>query len=295
MWKARYLYVILLPTVVYYVLFHYVPMYGVVLAFKDYQFNEGILGSPWAGLKYFREAFSMPEFTQVFLNTVIIAVGRLIIEFPAPILVALLLNEVARKAMKRFYQTVFTFPHFLSWVIVSGIMTNVLADMGLLNQLLVALGWNKVNLLIEASSFRWLLFGTSIWKEMGWGTIIYLAAMASINPELYEAASIDGAGRRHKMLYITWPGIRGTVFILLILAIGNIMNGGGFEQIFNLYNPGVYQVADILDTYIYRTTFSDGGSFSFSTAIGLFKSVINCVMLLAANAIIRKRGEAGLF
>ncbi|GIP28530.1 putative multiple-sugar transport system permease YteP [Paenibacillus sp. J23TS9] len=293
-WEARYLYILLLPLVAYYVVFHYYPMYGIIIAFKEYSFSKGILGSPWVGLKQFESMFSLPQFIDVLKNTLILAAGRIVIEFPIPIIFALLLNEVRRTLTKRFYQTVFTFPHFLSWVIVSGILINFLSDSGVLNQLLQYVGLPKMNLLMESSTFRGLLFGTSIWKEMGWGTIIYLAAIAGIDPALYEAASIDGANRFQRMLKITWPSIRGTAAVLFILQVGNIMNGAGFDQIFNMYHPGVYEVSDILDTFIYRTTFYEGGSFSFSTAVGVFKSAINCILLIVANQAVKRMGQGGL-
>ncbi|MGN7359761.1 ABC transporter permease [Paenibacillus sp. SAF-054] len=293
-WEARYLYILLLPLVAYYVVFHYYPMYGIIIAFKEYSFSKGIMGSPWVGFKQFESMFSLPQFFDVLKNTLILAAGRIIIEFPIPIIFALLLNEVRRTFAKRFYQTVFTFPHFLSWVIVSGILINFLSDSGVLNQLLQLVGLPKINLLMEPSSFRGLLFGTSIWKEMGWGTIIYLAAIAGIDPALYEAASIDGANRFQRMLKITWPSIRSTAAVLFILQVGNIMNGAGFDQIFNMYHPGVYEVSDILDTFIYRSTFYEGGSFSFSTAVGVFKSVINCILLIIANQAVKRMGQGGL-
>lgn len=281
----------------YYVLFHYLPMYGIILSFKEFNFAKGIMASPWVGWANFREVFVMEDFWTAFNNTLIIALGRLVFEFPVPIVVALLINEVRKARMKKFYQVVYTFPHFLSWVIISGIMINFLGTFGVLNQLLDLMGLEKVNLLVDPSSFRGLIFGSSIWKDMGWGTIIYLATIAGINPALYEAASIDGAGRYRQMLHITWPALKGTVFILLILQIGNTMSsgGGGFDQIFNLYNAAVYEKADILDTYIYRYTFAMGGSYGTSTAVGLFKSVINCILLIGANRAAKRLGQEGLY
>ena len=294
-WDARYLLALLTPMMIYYLFFHYVPMYGLLLAFKDLNFNAGILGSPWVGFKHFHYMFNLPEFLRVFQNTLIIAFGRLIIEFPIPIIIALLLNEVRHKRLKKFFQTVYTFPHFLSWVIISGIMLNFLGDMGVFNQILVSLGLEKINLLTNINTFKGLIFGSSIWKEMGWGTIIYLAAMAGINPELYEAASIDGAGRWRKMFSITWPALRNTVLVLLILQLGNVMGGAGFDQIFNIDNAVVRPTSEILDTYIYRATFFQGLGFGFTTAVGLFKSIINFILLISAHHIVKSRGHGGLF
>ncbi len=297
LFEHKYLYVLVAPLLVYYALFEYAPMYGLVLAFKEFNISRGILGSEWVGLANFRELFQLNDFWTAFRNTVIIAFGRLVFEFPVPIFVALLLNEVRKAKLKKFYQVVYTFPHFLSWVIISGILFNFLGSFGVLNQLLAVLGLGKVNLLVEPDSFRALIFGSSLWKDMGWGTIIYLAAIAGINPSLYEASSIDGANRWQQMRYITWPSLKSTVAILFILNVGGMMSsgGGGFDQIFNLYNPAVYEKADILDTYIYRRTFAVGESYGTSTAVGLFKSVINFVLLYTANKMAKRLGQEGIF
>jgi putative aldouronate transport system permease protein len=291
------MYILVLPLLVYYALFEYVPMYGLMLAFKEFNFAKGIWGSPWVGFANFEEIFRLNDFWIAFRNTIIIALGRLVFEFPVPIVVALLLNEVRRTGLKKMYQVVYTFPHFLSWVIVSGIMVNFLGTFGVLNQLLELVGLPKTNLLVDPETFRGLLYGSSLWKDMGWGTIIYLATIAGINPSLYEAAEMDGANRFQQMLHITWPSLRGTVVILFILQIGHTMSsgGGGFDQIFNLYNPAVYEKADILDTYVYRRTFSVGDSYGTSTAVGLFKSVINFVLLVGANRLAKRLGQEGLY
>lgn len=295
--EYKYFYILVAPLLVYYIVFEYVPLYGLMLAFKEFNFSKGIWGSEWVGLANFREIFYLNDFWIAFRNTVIIAFGRLLFEFPVPIVVAILLNEVRTARLKKFYQVVYTFPHFLSWVIISGILINFLGTFGVLNQLLDIFGFQKVNLLVDPSSFRALIFSSSLWRDMGWGTIIYLAAIAGINPSLYEAASIDGANRLQRMWHITWPGLKSTVAILFILNVGAMMSsgGGGFDQIFNLYNPAVYEKADILDTYIYRRTFSVGESFGTSTAVGLFKSIINFVLLYTANKAAKRLGQEGLF
>ncbi|MFC3801931.1 ABC transporter permease [Cohnella sp. GCM10012308] len=292
-YKSRYLYILLLPTVLFYVLFQYFPMYGVLLAFKEYHIREGILRSPWIGMSNFEELVKQSEFWRAFRNTIIISVGRIVLEFPAAIALALLINEVVRQKLKKFYQTVYTFPHFISWVIVSGIMFNFLSNDGVLNQIIAALGFGKQTFLTDPGLFRPIIFLSNIWKEIGWSAIIYLAAIAGINPELYEAARVDGAGRWQQLRAITWPSIRGTAAILLILAVGNAMNGG-FDQIFNLYNPGVYATGDIIDTYVYRAAFSDGSSFGVTTAVGLFKAVLNFALLYGANYMVKKLGGEGL-
>ncbi|GIP33480.1 sugar ABC transporter permease [Paenibacillus sp. J2TS4] len=295
--EYRYFYILVAPLLAYYIVFEYVPLYGLMLAFKEFNFSKGIWGSEWVGLANFQEIFYLNDFWIAFRNTVIIAFGRLLFEFPVPIVVAILLNEVRTARLKKFYQVVYTFPHFLSWVIISGILINFLGTFGVLNQILELFGIQKVNLLVDPSSFRALIFSSSLWRDMGWGTIIYLAAIAGINPSLYEAASIDGANRLQRMWHITWPGLKSTVAILFILNVGAMMSsgGGGFDQIFNLYNPAVYEKADILDTYIYRRTFSVGESFGTSTAVGLFKSIINFVLLYTANKAAKRLGQEGLF
>ena len=295
--EYKYFYLLVAPMLVYFIVFEYVPLYGLMLAFKEFNFAKGITGSEWIGLANFEEIFRLDDFWVAFRNTVIIAFGRLIFEFPVPIIIAMLLNEVRKARMKKFYQVVYTFPHFLSWVIIGGILINFLGTFGVLNQLLELLGFEKVNLLVDPDSFRALIFGSSLWRDMGWGTIIYLAAIAGINPALYEAASIDGANRLKQILHIPWPGIAGTVAVLFILNVGAMMSsgGGGFDQIFNLYNPAVYEKADILDTYVYRRTFAVGESFGTSTAVGLLKSVINFALLYTANRAAKRLGQEGIF
>ncbi|WP_139996473.1 MULTISPECIES: ABC transporter permease [Paenibacillus] len=293
MYKHRFLYILLLPTLLFYVLFQYVPMYGVLLAFKEYHIREGILSSPWVGLANFRELVNQSDFWQAFTNTIIISCGRIIFEFPTAIILALLINEVTKEKFKKFYQTVYTFPHFISWVIISGIMFNFLSESGVLNQIIASFGFDKQTFMTDPGLFRPILFLSSMWKEIGWSAIIYLAAIAGINPELYEAARIDGANRFQQLMAVTWPSIRGTAAILMILAVGNAMNGG-FEQVFNLYNPGVYETGDIIDTYLYRSAFGDGLSFGVTTAVGLFKAVLNFILLYSANFMVKRLGGEGL-
>lgn len=292
--RHKELYLLVLPLILFYLIFLFKPMYGVLIAFKEYNFKLGITHSEWVGLKYFTEMFQLPDFWRAFKNTLIIAFGRIIIEFPIPIILALVLNEVRHSKMKRFYQTVYTFPHFLSWVIISGIAINFLGDSGVVNGILATLGFEKTSLLTNIGAFRGLLYGTSIWKEAGWGTIIYLATIAGINPSLYEAAEIDGANKLQQLIAITWPALVGTVVLLLTLKVGQSMNLGGFQQVFNMYNPVVYEVSDILDTYVYRSTFEVGTSFSLSAAVGLFKSVINCALLISCHIISKKLGKEGV-
>jgi putative aldouronate transport system permease protein len=291
----RMFYLLLLPVVIYFALFAYIPMYGVTLSFKKFMYNEGIMGSPWVGFDNFKFIFQYSSFWVAFRNTIIISVGRLVIEFPMAIILALLLNEIARSKFKRVYQTIFTFPHFLSWVVLGGVLVNILGNTGAVHTILAQIGLKDVSFLTNPDMFRPMLYITSIWKEAGWGAIIYLAAIAGISPELYEAAYMDGANRWKQMLHITWPSISGVTAMMLILAVGGIMNGG-FDQIFNLYSPGVYGVADILDTFMYRLSFSGTVNLGFGiiTAVGLLKSVISLFLLVLANYLVKRMGQEGL-
>lgn len=293
-WRHKLLYLFVLPTLVYYVIFAYYPMYGVTLAFKQYMFNKGIIGSPWVGFANFNVLFQDPLFWQALVNTIAISLGRLVFEFPVAIILALLINELGKKTLKKVYQTILTFPHFLSWVVMSGIFIQILGDTGILNGILVNLGLAKVDPLVTPSLFRPLLFITDNLKEMGWGTIIYLAAIAGVSPELYESAYVDGAGRFRQMWHVTLPSIRGTIIILLILAVGGLL-AGGFDQIFNMYSGAVQPVSDILGTYIYRITFQNGGGFDVPTAAGLFISGVGAILLVITNYVAKLFGQEGLY
>lgn len=293
-WFNRYLYLMLAPAVIYYLIFHYVPMYGAVVAFKDFSITKGILGSDWAGFKHFEYLFSQDKFWQVIQNTIIISVYRLIFGFPAPIIVALLLNEVRARLFKRAVQTVIYLPHFISWVILGGILINLLStDNGVINNIIKAFGGTPIGFMSDDTYFRGTLVFSMIWKEFGWNTIIYMAALAGIPPQLYEAAVIDGASRWQRLLHVTIPLIRSTIILILILRLGGIMEAG-FEQIFVLYHPGVYSVADIIDTYVYRIGLTEG-RFSIAAAVGLFKSAINFALLVLANRLARLMGEQGVY
>ena len=291
--RYKFLYLMLLPGLAFFLVFSYIPMYGITIAFREFSYRNPF-GGDWVGLKYFKEMMQDTQFWVSFKNTLQISLGRLIFEFPAPIILALLLNEMRGARLKRVYQTVFTFPHFLSWVVGAGIVVNLISESGAMNQIFSAMGLPKMSILTSPSAFRPMLYISNLWKEAGWSAIIYLAAITSINPELYEAAYVDGAGRFQRMLHITLPSIRGTIGVLLILAIASIANAG-FDQIFNLYNALVYDVADILDTYIYRRTFVSGLSFSSSAAQGIFKSVINLILLVTANTLTKKISGQGIY
>lgn len=290
----KYFYLMLLPVIAWYIIFCYIPMYGATLAFKTFDFSKGILGSPWVGLQNLKEILADSQYVHAFKNTIIISCGKLLFHFPLPIILALLLNQMGRSKMKKIYQTAFTFPHFVSWIVLSGIITNILGSQGVFNQLLGYLGHDSASPLTDPSLFRPLIYVTHIWKELGWDSIIYLAALAGINPELYEAAEIDGANRWQKMVYISWPGIRSTVAILFVLTAGQMMNVS-FDQIYNLYSAPVYDVGDTIDTYILRTSFSNSGNFGLMSAAGLIKAVANMTLLFLANYAVKKSGEQGLF
>ena len=289
------LYALLLPVLIWYIVFCYLPMGGVTLAFREYRYDMGLWHSPWVAFEHFETMFKDAEFWRAFVNTLIFSLGKLVFHFPVPIIVAILLNEIRHPHVKKFFQTVFTFPHFISWVVLSGILINMFASNGIINQVLGQLGFDPVAPLMSLTAFRPFIWISNIWKEFGWDAIIYMAALTNIDPQLYEAASIDGANRLQKMLHVTWPGIRSTVCIMLILQIGGIMSGASFNQIFNLYSSPVYPVADIIDTYVYRQSFMVGTNFGYTTAIGLLKSVIGVVMIWAANKVTTKLGEDGLF
>ncbi|WP_231575206.1 ABC transporter permease [Paenibacillus sp. FSL P4-0081] len=290
--KHKYLYLLVAPMIIYFIVFSYIPMYGILLAFKEFDYSKGILGSPWNHFENFRIVLSDQNFHQAFRNTILIGLGRLLIEFPVPIIVAILLSELPFKRLKKFYQTALTFPHFISWIVLSGILIGLLGDQGVINQLLSLLGFEKNTILSNSGLFTALIFISNIWKEAGWSAIIYLAAIAGVNMELYEAVTVDGANRFQKVKAVTWPAVKAAALILLVLAVGNLLNGG-FDQIFNLYNPIVADYSEILDTYVYKTAFIDATGFGYSTTVGLLKSVISFVFLFSTNAIVNKMSDGG--
>ena len=294
MWEARYLYLMLIPGVVFFAVFHYAPMSGVILSFKKYNARLGIWGSQWVGMDNFARIFKTPAAIEAIRNTFEINIARLVFQFPAPIILALLINEMRGTKLKRVYQTIYTFPHFLSWVIVSTILSNFLANGGMINTIISNLGGTRINFLANVPLFRPLLYLTHNWKEMGWNAIIYMAAISAIDPTLYEAATVDGANRLQQAWHVTLPCIRATIITLFILQVGRIMNSG-FEQIFYLQNAAVKGVSEILDTYVYNITFKAVPNYGFSTAVGLFKSVINLFMLVAADRIVKWINGNGIF
>lgn len=291
------LYLLLVPVLAWYIVFCYLPMAGgISLSLRNFRFDMGIWESPFVGLEHFRKMLSDREFLQATKNTIIISLGRIGFQMPCAILTALFLNEIRSAKLKRTFQTVITFPHFISWVVLAGILSNLFGSSGIINQILDALGMANVSPITSVSSFRPFIWVSNIWKEVGWDSIIYLAAITSIDPGLYEAAEVDGAGRLKRIRHITLPGIKSTIAIMLILAVGQIMTNGSFDQIFNLYSAPVYKVGDTLDTYIFRESFITGGlNYGYSTAIGMFKSMIGVIMITVSNKVVTSLGENGLY
>ena len=285
--KNRYIYLMLRPVVAFYVIFSYVPMYGIVLAWKNYRHTVGILGGPWVGWENFEVVFRNAGMIPAIRNTIVISLLKLVICFPAPIILALLLNEVTSRIFKRSAQTIVYLPNFISWVIIGGLVKTMFAiDDGLVNNILEAMGIGRINFLLDSKYFYFLLIGSELWKSTGWGTVIYIAAISGIDPTLYEAAKIDGCKRFGLVRFITFPCILPIIAVMLIMQISNIMNAG-FDSVYNLYNKTVYDVADIIDTLVYRLGVSDG-EIEQSTAVGLFKNVINFILLLTGNWLTKK-------
>lgn len=293
-WTNRYLYLLLTPCVVYFLVFNYVPMFGLVTAFQEFKYSKGIFGSPWVGLKQFEYLFGLKDFYRVLGNSIALSVLRLVICFPVPIILSLMLNEIPFPRYKRVTQTLIYLPYFISWVVIGGILVNLLSpSWGIVNMFIKALGGEPVFFLGKAQYFRGIALVSYVWKQAGWDTIIYLAAITAINPDLYEAATIDGASRVKRIWHVTLPGIRSTIVILLLLSVGGLMNNG-FEQIRILQNGSNLQVSDVFETYTYRVGLVNG-RLSFASAVGFFNSAVGFVLLVCANFIARLCGEEGIF
>lgn len=292
--RDKYLYVLALPGVLFFIIFKFVPMWGVVISFQNFSPFAGITGSEWVGFEHFQRFFTNPDFMLLFRNTMAINLMNLVLFFPLPIVLSLLLNELRSVLYQRVIQSIVYMPHFLSWVIISGLTFLLFAKgEGLVNKMLEGLGFARMDFLTNPNTFWAMLTVQSIWKECGWGTILFLAAMASIDPGVYEAAKIDGAGRFRQMWHITLPAIRTVIITLLILRLGHMLDVG-FEQVFLMYNGAVSQVAEVFDTYVYRVGIQQG-EFSYSTAAGLFKSIVGLVLVVIANWISKKMGEEGVY
>lgn len=292
--RKKYLYLLLVPCVVYFFVFNYIPMYGIIIAFKDFNFAKGIIHSPWVGFEHFKYMFGLSDFYQVFWNSFYLGILRLVFTFPFPILLALLLNEIRQVAYQRLTQTIIYLPHFISWVVIGGILVNFLSpSWGLVNIFLKQFGIEPIFFLADPDYFRPIVVLSSIWKEAGWGSIIFLAAITGINSELYEAASIDGASRLQRIWNVTVPGIKSTIMVLFILRLGHIM-GNGFEQIFVLQNPMNLSVSEVFETYSYRVGLL-GSRFSFGTTVGLFTSVIGLIFLMMGDRLAKLMKEDGIW
>jgi len=283
-----------LPAVILLFIFCYAPMGGIIIAFKDYKLSKTIWSSEWVGLSNFIRLFSMPSFLEVLRNTVWISFLKILFGFPAPILLAVLLNELSFRRFKKVAQTISYLPHFLSWVILSGVFLQVLSPSGgLVNNLIVAAGHSPIYFLGDPDYFVGTLVITHVWKEVGWSSVIYLASLTSISPELYEAATVDGASRLQRIWYITLPSLMPTITIMLIMETGSLINAG-FDQVFNLYNEAVYKVADIIDTYVYRRGLINM-EYSYSVAAGLFKNVVSFALVMLANQIAKWLGGSTIW
>ena len=291
--KNRELYLMILPVIAYYILFHYKPMYGIIIAFKDYSPAKGILGSTWIGLDNFRNFFGSYYFGRILKNTFLISCSSILFEFPMPIILALLINEVRKRSFARVVQTMTYMPYFLSLVVVCGLIKDFTNSTGIVSYLLGAFGMEPANLLDKPGLFIPIYVISDIWQNAGWGSIIYLSAISSIDQQQYEAAEIDGAGHLRRVWHITLPGILPTIAILFILRMGNMMSVG-FEKILLLYSPLIYDTADVISTFVYRRGILDS-DFSFSSAVGLFNSVINFCLVISANYMSRKVNDYSLW
>lgn len=291
--RHKRLYLMLLPVVLYYLVFYYYPMYGAQIAFRDYSPKLGSFNSPWVGLKHFKDFFNSFYFERLLKNTLGINLLNLIFGFPAPIILALMLNEVRSMKFKKAVQTISYLPHFISTVVIGGLILQFTATEGFITNILTLFGYPKQNLMLNPSLFKPIYVISEIWQGIGWGSIIYIASIAGINAELYEAARIDGANRWKQTIHITIPSIMPTIVTMLVMRIGNMMSLG-FEKIILIYNSSIYETADVISTYVYRKGLVDQ-SYSFSTAVGLFNSVINLILLAAANHICKKVTDHGLW
>ena len=294
LYRSRYLYIMILPVLLYYIIFHYVPLYGAQIAFRDFNPFQGFWKSPWAGFKYFRQFFDSVYFSRLIGNTFAINIYDLIVGFPAPILLALMMNEIKSNSFKRTVQTIVYLPHFISTVVLAGMIISFLSPRsGIVNLIIKLFGGEPIHFLAEPGWFRSVYVWSGIWQGAGWGSIIYLAALTGIDPNLYEAAIVDGASRLDRLLHITIPCIIPTIIIMFILRMGSMFSVG-YEKVMLLYNPITYETADVISTYVYRRGIL-GGEYSFSTAVELFNSAINFIMLFLFNRISRKISEVSLW
>lgn len=290
----KYIYILAIPVIIYYLIFCYWPMFGLVIAFKNYEVGKGIFQSSWVGLKNFTDFFSSVHFVRVFKNTLLISLYDLVISFPAAVIFALLLNELKNSMFKKTVQTITYLPHFISLVVVCGMITDFFSSDGIITRLLCMLGGKNINYLGYPQYFKSIYVWTNVWQNVGWNSIIYLAALAGVNTELYEAAKVDGANRFRQLITVTIPGIAPTIAIMLILKIGQMMSVG-YEKIILLYNQSTYETADVISSFVYRRGLGESAQYSYSAAVGMFQSVINFVLLLSANHFSSKYADTSLF
>lgn len=289
----KYLYLMMLPVVLFYILFHYVPMYGAIIAFKNYVPTRGFMRSPWVGLKHFEAFFSSDYFWRLLRNTFLISFYGLLFGLPAAILLALLLNEVRHRLFKTAVQTISYIPHFISIVVICGMVVQFSSSSGLINDIIAFFGGKRIPLLTKPEYFRTIFVTSGVWQELGWNSIIFLAALAAIDPGLYEAAEIDGASRFRQVLHITLPSLLPTIMIVLILRVGQMLSVG-YEKVLLLYNPAVYSTGDVINSYVYRVGLQ-AFNWSFSAAVGIFDSIVNLSLLLIANTVSRKFKQSSLW
>lgn len=293
LYKEKAFWLMVLPGIIWYLIFAYGPMYGLVIAFKDFSPFKGIAKSPWVGFKWFIQFFESQFFWRLIRNTLLLNIFNIIFSFPVPIILAFLLNEVRHSWYKRAVQTISYLPHFVSTVIIVGMLVNFVAPTGIVNNIIVALGGEPIHFMVKPEWFRPLYIITGIWQNAGWNSIIYIAALSGIDPQLYEAAYVDGANKIKQIWYVSLPGILPTIIIMLILALGSILSVG-YEKIILMYNTATYETADVINTYVYRRGVV-GGEYSFGTAVGLFQSVINFMFIVTANRISRKISTISLW
>ena len=291
--KSKYLYLMMLIPIVYYVLFHYMPLYGVLISFKDYKVAKGVWGSPWVGFKWFEKFLTDEYFWKLVRNTLLLNIYGLLWGFPIPIALALMLNEVSSSGFKRIIQSVSYLPHFISTVVVCGMVMNFLSLDGIINRFVAFLGFDKIQFMLMPEWFRTVFTASGIWQTCGWTSIIYLSALTAVDQEVLEAAMIDGTNRFQKIRYVTLPSIAPTISIMLIMQLGKLMSLG-YEKIILLYNGSTYETADVISSYVYRRGILNN-DFSYSTAVGLFQSVVGVLLLICSNTITKKLSENSLW
>jgi putative aldouronate transport system permease protein len=292
--KNKWIYIMVLPVLAYYIIFCYGPMYGAIIAFKNFDISKGIWGSDWVGAKHFVDFFNNVHFSRLLKNTFLISFYQIFWGFPAPIIFALLLNEIRHNKFKRVVQTATYLPHFVSMVVICGLIQSFVGRDGIITDILVSFGMERTNMLLKPEYFRTIYVSSEIWQQVGWSSIIYLSALSGIDQQLYEAATVDGAGRFKQALHVTLPGILPTVITMLILRLGQVMSVG-FEKIILLYSPITYETADVISSFVYRKGLGESFQYSFTTAVGLFTSLINLLLVVISNKMSKKISGTGLW